>query len=161
MIAACDTFRAGAVEQLRTHVRHLNALHPPASGSGPASVLLYEKGYGKDAAAIAMDAINFGELLLTYPAKIAVCPLSLPIGKFCQEGLYWRNVLSYTKLYQSAPNCTKLHQWLFSQSMIKQTVNKLSVWGMALNIAKRWRRKNWKRKSEGASPRWPIFFPRP
>ncbi|KAM7440417.1 hypothetical protein ABFA07_010366 [Porites harrisoni] len=59
MIAACDTFRAGAVEQLRTHVRHLNALHPPASGSGPASVLLYEKGYGKDAAAIAMDAINF------------------------------------------------------------------------------------------------------
>jgi len=61
MIAACDTFRAGAVEQLRTHVRHLNALHPPAGGSGPPSVLLYEKGYGKDAASIAMDSINFGE----------------------------------------------------------------------------------------------------
>ena len=61
LIAACDTFRAGAVEQLRTHVRHLNALHPPAGGSGPPSVLLYEKGYGKDAASIAMDAINFGE----------------------------------------------------------------------------------------------------
>lgn len=59
MIAACDTFRAGAVEQLRTHVRHLNALHPPASGTGLPSVMLYEKGYGKDAAAIAMDAINF------------------------------------------------------------------------------------------------------
>jgi len=59
MIAACDTFRAGAVEQLRTHVRHLNALHPPAGGSGPPSVLLYEKGYGKDAASIAMDAITF------------------------------------------------------------------------------------------------------
>ncbi|KAK2566608.1 Signal recognition particle receptor subunit alpha [Acropora cervicornis] len=43
MIAACDTFRAGAVEQLRTHVRHLNALHPPASGTGPPSVMLYEK----------------------------------------------------------------------------------------------------------------------
>ncbi|GAB6024289.1 hypothetical protein CHUAL_008981 [Chamberlinius hualienensis] len=28
LVAACDTFRAGAVEQLRTHVRHLNALHP-------------------------------------------------------------------------------------------------------------------------------------
>uniref|UniRef100_A0A182S716 Signal recognition particle SRP54 helical bundle domain-containing protein n=1 Tax=Anopheles maculatus TaxID=74869 RepID=A0A182S716_9DIPT len=28
LIAACDTFRAGAVEQLRTHMRHLNALHP-------------------------------------------------------------------------------------------------------------------------------------
>ena len=60
MIAACDTFRAGAVEQLRTHARHLNALHPPPDGNGPPSVLLYEKGYGKDAAAIAMDAINFG-----------------------------------------------------------------------------------------------------
>lgn len=27
LIAAGDTFRAGAVEQLRTHTRHLNALH--------------------------------------------------------------------------------------------------------------------------------------
>ena len=69
MIAACDTFRAGAVEQLRTHVRHLNALHPPANGNGPASVLLYEKGYGKDAASIAMDAINFGELESLYFLK--------------------------------------------------------------------------------------------
>ena len=41
-------------------MRHLNALHPPPVTSGPASVLLYEKGYGKDAASIAMDAINFG-----------------------------------------------------------------------------------------------------
>ena len=87
MIAACDTFRAGAVEQLRTHVRHLNALHPPASGSGPASVLLYEKGYGKDAAAIAMDAINFGELLLSYPAiKLSSLPAARDVS---QEGLYW------------------------------------------------------------------------
>ena len=28
MIAACDTFRAGAVEQLRTHVHRINAIHP-------------------------------------------------------------------------------------------------------------------------------------
>ena len=28
LIAAGDTFRAGAVEQLRTHAHHLNALHP-------------------------------------------------------------------------------------------------------------------------------------
>ena len=27
LIAAGDTFRAGAVEQLRTHTKHLNALH--------------------------------------------------------------------------------------------------------------------------------------
>lgn len=42
-IAACDTFRAGAVEQLRTHA---NAL----------GVNVYEKGYNKDAAAVAFDA---------------------------------------------------------------------------------------------------------
>ncbi|PXF41720.1 Signal recognition particle receptor subunit alpha [Gracilariopsis chorda] len=47
MIAACDTFRAGAVEQLRTHVKCL--------GEG---VELFDKGYGKDAAAVAADAIR-------------------------------------------------------------------------------------------------------
>lgn len=84
LIAACDTFRAGAVEQLRTHMRHLNALHPPSKHKGLEMVKLYEKGYGewsrwytffifllyllirfflvdvgKDAAGIAMEAINF------------------------------------------------------------------------------------------------------
>ena len=32
LIAACDTFRAGAVEQLRTHMKRLNSLHPSAQG---------------------------------------------------------------------------------------------------------------------------------
>lgn len=59
LIAACDTFRAGAVEQLRTHTRHLNALHPASKHGGRAMVQLYEKGYGKDAAGIAMEAIRF------------------------------------------------------------------------------------------------------
>ncbi|XP_017076999.1 signal recognition particle receptor subunit alpha homolog [Drosophila eugracilis] len=59
LIAACDTFRAGAVEQLRTHTRHLNALHPAAKHDGRTMVQLYEKGYGKDAAGIAMEAIKF------------------------------------------------------------------------------------------------------
>ncbi|XP_050304000.1 signal recognition particle receptor subunit alpha homolog [Anthonomus grandis grandis] len=59
LIAACDTFRAGAVEQLRTHMRHLNALHPPERHSGRQMVQLYEKGYGKDAAGIAMEAIKY------------------------------------------------------------------------------------------------------
>ncbi len=61
LIAACDTFRAGAVEQLRTHVTKLNTLHPPGAHQGVAMVQLYEKGYGRDAAGIAMEAINFGE----------------------------------------------------------------------------------------------------
>ncbi|XP_056639574.1 signal recognition particle receptor subunit alpha homolog [Diorhabda sublineata] len=59
LIAACDTFRAGAVEQLRTHMKYLNVLHPPEKHGGRQMVQLYEKGYGKDAAGIAMEAIKF------------------------------------------------------------------------------------------------------
>jgi len=51
MIAACDTFRAGAVEQLKTHVHRINGIHPD-------KVKLFEQGYGKDAATIAMHAIS-------------------------------------------------------------------------------------------------------
>jgi len=58
LIAACDTFRAGAVEQLRTHCRKLNALHPDQTGARPV-VMLYDKGYGKDPAGIASEAISY------------------------------------------------------------------------------------------------------
>ncbi|KAG0207993.1 hypothetical protein BGX28_000937 [Mortierella sp. GBA30] len=56
LIAACDTFRSGAVEQLRVHVRNLKALEQNAV------VDLYEKGYGKDSAAIAKEAISSAKL---------------------------------------------------------------------------------------------------
>jgi signal recognition particle receptor subunit alpha len=56
LIAACDTFRSGAVEQLRVHVRNLGAL-----AEGEKRVELFEKGYGKDAAGIAKDAISYGK----------------------------------------------------------------------------------------------------
>ncbi|XP_067909897.1 signal recognition particle receptor subunit alpha isoform X1 [Heterodontus francisci] len=59
LIAACDTFRAGAVEQLRTHARRLSALHPPEEHNGQNMVQLFERGYGKDAAGIALEAIAF------------------------------------------------------------------------------------------------------
>uniref|UniRef100_A0A8C6H3C9 SRP54-type proteins GTP-binding domain-containing protein n=1 Tax=Mus spicilegus TaxID=10103 RepID=A0A8C6H3C9_MUSSI len=59
LIAACDTFQAGAVEQLLTHTRRLTALHPPEKHDGHTMVQLLEKGYGKDAAGIAMAAIAF------------------------------------------------------------------------------------------------------
>lgn len=49
-IAACDTFRSGAVEQLRMHVRNLEAI-------GVGEVQLFERGYGKDASAIARESI--------------------------------------------------------------------------------------------------------
>jgi signal recognition particle receptor subunit alpha len=56
LIAAGDTFRSGAVEQLRVHVRNLKELTERQQAG---SVDLYEKGYGKDAAVIARDAVSF------------------------------------------------------------------------------------------------------
>jgi hypothetical protein len=35
------------VEQLRTHTRRLNSLHPPEENGNRDMVQLYEKGYGK------------------------------------------------------------------------------------------------------------------
>ncbi|CAE7176227.1 unnamed protein product [Rhizoctonia solani] len=55
LVAACDTFRSGAVEQLRVHVRNLGMLN---DGVGE-KIELYEKGYGKDAAGIAKEAIAY------------------------------------------------------------------------------------------------------
>ncbi|KAF3796859.1 Signal recognition particle receptor subunit alpha [Nymphaea thermarum] len=45
MMAACDTFRSGAVEQLRTHARRLQ-------------IPIFEKGYEKDPAIVAKEAIH-------------------------------------------------------------------------------------------------------
>ncbi|OQS05924.1 signal recognition particle receptor subunit alpha [Thraustotheca clavata] len=47
MIAACDTFRSGAVEQLNQHCKVLD-------------VPLFERGYAKDPAAVAREAIAHG-----------------------------------------------------------------------------------------------------
>ncbi|KAH7103920.1 P-loop containing nucleoside triphosphate hydrolase protein [Auriculariales sp. MPI-PUGE-AT-0066] len=58
LIAACDTFRSGAVEQLRVHVRNLGKL---AEGDATGSVELYERGYGKDAAGIAKEAVAYAK----------------------------------------------------------------------------------------------------
>lgn len=65
LIAACDTFRSGAVEQLRVHVRNLSKLKllQENQESSEPRVELYEKGYGKDAAGIAKDAISHGECM--------------------------------------------------------------------------------------------------
>ena len=47
------------MEQLRTHVKRLNSLYPSQNPNEKKDVVeLYEKGYGKDAAGIAMEAIN-------------------------------------------------------------------------------------------------------
>ena len=59
-LAHIDWFdRSGAVEQLRVHVRNLGMLN--ASGIDvKGSVELFERGYGKDAAGIAKEAISYG-----------------------------------------------------------------------------------------------------
>ena len=59
LIAACDTFRSGAVEQLNVHVRNLGEL---SARENSGHVSLYQKGYGKDAANVAKDAITFAAL---------------------------------------------------------------------------------------------------
>jgi signal recognition particle receptor subunit alpha len=66
LIAACDTFRSGAVEQLRVHVRNLGALGDELgmNADGKRRIELYERGYGKDAAGIAKEAIAYGKLTL-------------------------------------------------------------------------------------------------
>eukprot|EP01117_Protostelium_nocturnum_P014559 TRINITY_DN5546_c0_g1_i1.p1 TRINITY_DN5546_c0_g1~~TRINITY_DN5546_c0_g1_i1.p1 ORF type:complete len:592 (+),score=198.60 TRINITY_DN5546_c0_g1_i1:32-1777(+) len=48
MLAACDTFRAGAVEQLGVHAGRLN-------------VEIYQKGYRSDPTAIAVDALKYAK----------------------------------------------------------------------------------------------------
>ncbi|KAI0379156.1 SRP54-domain-containing protein [Hypomontagnella monticulosa] len=54
LIAAGDTFRSGAVEQLKVHVRNLKELTEREGGQ----VELFEKGYGGDAATVAKDAVR-------------------------------------------------------------------------------------------------------
>ncbi|KAF2116873.1 signal recognition particle, alpha subunit, N-terminal-domain-containing protein [Lophiotrema nucula] len=55
LIAAADTFRSGAVEQLGVHVRNLKELSHREGGE----VDIFQKGYGKDAANIAADAVQY------------------------------------------------------------------------------------------------------
>lgn len=54
LIAACDTFRSGAVEQLGVHAKNLIKLQA-------GEVALFQRGYGKDSAAIAKEAVSFGK----------------------------------------------------------------------------------------------------
>jgi len=53
LIVGGDTFRAGAVEQLRTHVARLSAIYDEDQ------VQLYERGYGKDPANLTQEAVKY------------------------------------------------------------------------------------------------------
>ncbi|KAK8074639.1 SRP54-type protein [Apiospora hydei] len=54
LVVAGDTFRSGAVEQLKVHVRNLKELTEREGGQ----VEIFEKGYGGDAATVARDAVR-------------------------------------------------------------------------------------------------------
>lgn len=56
LIAAGDTFRSGAVEQLNVHVKRLKEL---TDRQGAGEVDLFQKGYGKDAANVAKEAVTY------------------------------------------------------------------------------------------------------
>lgn len=58
LVIACDTFRAGAIEQLRTHVTALKNIHET---DGKTKIDLFAKDYGKDPAGTAFDGINFAK----------------------------------------------------------------------------------------------------
>lgn len=79
-IAACDTFRSGAVEQLRTHCNRL-------------SIPLYERGYEKDPAKVAYEAIKSAEssnidvLLVDTAGESELCPCVLHTKNVTQKRL--------------------------------------------------------------------------
>ena len=56
LVVGGDTFRSGAVEQLRVHVKNLQGLIASRQTTG--KIDLYERGYGKDPAHIARDAVT-------------------------------------------------------------------------------------------------------
>ncbi|KAG5363116.1 Signal recognition particle receptor subunit alpha-like protein [Yarrowia sp. B02] len=58
LVAACDTFRSGAVEQLGVHVNRLSEL---AGRQGTGEVELFAQGYGKDPAHTAEKAVEYGQ----------------------------------------------------------------------------------------------------
>lgn len=57
LIAGCDTFRAGAIEQLQLHVKRLNELKEEQDGR----IELFEQGYGKEASKIAKQAVSYAK----------------------------------------------------------------------------------------------------
>lgn len=51
------------MEQLRVHVRNLSMLGVNGAADSKGRVELYERGYGKDAAGIAKEAIAYGNVI--------------------------------------------------------------------------------------------------
>ncbi|EEB06515.2 signal recognition particle receptor alpha subunit Srp101 [Schizosaccharomyces japonicus yFS275] len=52
LVAACDTFRSGAIEQLNVHVTNLKKVHGD-------NIELFAQGYGKDASIVVKNAVQY------------------------------------------------------------------------------------------------------
>ena len=81
MIAACDTFRSGAVEQLKTHCNRL-------------SIPLYERGYEKDPAKVAYEATM--QAARSKTDVVLVDTAGAPILRKQKGGMEWNKFWSRT-----------------------------------------------------------------
>ena len=59
------------MEQLRVHVRNLGMLGVDGATNSKGRVELYERGYGKDAAGIAKEAITYGRKTI-HPSSLTL-----------------------------------------------------------------------------------------
>ncbi|KAF8780333.1 hypothetical protein HU200_001434 [Digitaria exilis] len=96
-LAACDTFRSGAVEQLRTHARRLQ-------------IPIFEKGYEKDPAVVAREAIqeasrNKSDVVLVdtagrmQMATVELCPNAPSIVSTVETGFHDSSLTILHKLF--------------------------------------------------------------
>lgn len=144
LLAACDTFRAGAVEQLRVHSNNLN-------------VDIFERGYGKDSADIAKQALahakqngydvclidTAGRMQDNEPLMRAIAKLvavnSPDLVLFVGEALVGHDAVDQLTKFNRAlidfsydPKIPELSTGSFSPSMILLTTRsaRLSQWSM-------------------------------
>lgn len=80
------TCRSGAVEQLRVHVRNLSMVGVNGATDSKGRVELYERGYGKDAAGIAREAIAYGQSYSSPPVHQNETILNSTIAPYRQVG---------------------------------------------------------------------------
>ena len=62
---------------MHTHTAHLSSFHPPLHGNGPPNVQLFERGYNKDAAGIAIEAIHYGNYCLSIVTMVITLIMSI------------------------------------------------------------------------------------
>lgn len=107
MIAACDTFRSGAVEQLKTHCNRLQ-------------IPLYERGYEKDPAKVAYEAAQqaarskIDVLLVDTAGANCLCQSSHHLLFLCPPEPYLGPLYFARQL-----NSSSIGDWLGNESLLE------------------------------------------